>query len=378
MDVPHIPPHSHHFLPPVICGLARGNMNNPFYETNARSLTLEAILSMRVDRDTELSQCIQAVVNKRNNVLIYGDRGVGKTFLLRLIQKELNKNDEVFAAFVETSALCSFGTEDPVASFSRLLLLQFCTCIWKDILGKSYLDLRETLDEEKQDITLRNITEKTTQRVYAHLMTHQRQAQHQIFNTIGFSAGVKGEKKEQISHQKQQADVLPFEFVEFAQELSKNVLLPKGKKRTIILCDEANLLPSFFQEEILERYFGLFCAQQFQFVFVAGLLPWHDRSMPDCFETTIELNGFTAISDLQGFISRVNTTDISIHEDSISLLHERFKGHPRHSLGVCWRAYELAQDQQESEISVDHMQQACDTYEALLIKRETEFRQNEI
>ncbi len=345
-------------------------MNNPFYKTNARSLPLETILSIRVDRDSELSQCIQAVVNKRNNVLIYGDRGVGKTFLLRLIQKELNKNEEVFAAFVETSALFSYGSEDPVASFSRLLLLQFCTCIWKDMLGKSYLDLRETLDEGEQDITLRNTAERTTQRVYAHLMTHQRQAQYQMSHSIGFSAGVKGDKKEQISHQKQQADVLPFEFVEFAQELSKKVLLPKGKKRTILLCDEANLLPSFFQEEILDRYFGLFCAQQFQFVFVAGLLPWHDRSMPDCFETAIELNGFTSITDLQGFISRVNTTDVSISEDSISLLHERFKGHPRHSLGVCWRAYELAQIQQESEISVAHMQQACDTYEALLTKQE--------
>lgn len=122
----------------------------------------------------------------------------------------------------------------------------------------------------------------------------------------------------------------------------------------------------------MDRYFGLFCAQQFQFVFVAGLLPWHDHSMPDCFETTIELNGFTSLTDLQEFISRVNKTDVSISKNAISLLHERFKGHPRHSLAVCWRAYEIAQNQQESEISIAHMQQACDTYEALLIKEEKE------
>ena len=317
---------------------------------------------------------MQAVLRKRNNVLIFGERGVGKTFLLRLIEDELIKDETVFAAYTSVSALNALGGEDPVAAFSRQLLLQFCAHVWDEIFGRSYLDLRETLDEGKQDITLRSSEEEIIQRIYSHLMTRQRQGQYQMLNTVGFSAGVKGEKTEQISHQKLQADVLPFEFVEFTHEITQKVLTRHGKSRVVILCDEANLLSSFFQEEILNRYFDLFCPQQFQFVFVAGLLRGSARVMPDCFETLIELTGFPSVSDLSTFIHRANTSPITIPEHAISALFEEFHGHPRHSLGVCERAYETAVASQQAELSSESIRHACRSYRRLLARYEREIR----
>jgi hypothetical protein len=167
---------------------------------------------------------------------------------------------------------------------------------------------------------------------------------------------------------------LPFEFVEFTQEISRNVLSEHGKNRVVILCDEANLLPDFFQEEILSRYFELFCPQQFQFVFVAGFLPWHDRIMPDCFETSIELGGFGTISDFAEFIRGVNTSDINVSDDALDALFTEFKGHPRHSLGVCWRAYETVSKKGGVEIDRQMMEAASQEYRRLLASQEREFR----
>ena len=76
---------------------------------------------------------------------------------------------------------------------------------------------------------------------------------------------------------RQQSDVLPFEFAEFAKELIETVLNPSGKSRVVVICDEANYMPFFKQEELLQRYLDLFSAKDFQFVLVAGLFPWESN-----------------------------------------------------------------------------------------------------
>ena len=50
------------------------------------------IKKVRVDRDNELALRCEALLKRGQNVLLYGDRGVGKTFLLHLIEKHVQES----------------------------------------------------------------------------------------------------------------------------------------------------------------------------------------------------------------------------------------------------------------------------------------------
>ena len=49
----------------------------PFRGLLTESLDLNQLLDLRVNRDDELSRCLETVCNRRNNLLVYGERGIG-------------------------------------------------------------------------------------------------------------------------------------------------------------------------------------------------------------------------------------------------------------------------------------------------------------
>ena len=328
-------------------------MNNPFalYHLNAERIS--EIDQLRIDRENEIAACSDSIVELRHNVLLYGTRGVGKTFLLRLIEKEIIAKDEtIFPCFVNIASLHAYNFSNDVGAFPRAVLLQLCTELWGNVLGKSYLDLRDRLKETGQELHLRKKDEVTIQRVYEHLMTLGKTAQSAILNTVGFSAGLKGEKKEETSQQTQYSTILPFEFPEFAHELIRNVLLARGKKRLVVLCDEANQMPIFKQEEILERYLELFSSKQIQFVFVAGMVPWESKTfLPSCFETRFELKGFSERNDVVELITRAQS-DLIFTKEAIDAVFEAYSGHPRDTIEACAISYYEARKADLKDVSV--------------------------
>jgi Cdc6-like AAA superfamily ATPase len=337
---------------------------NPFWEL--RTEDYKDIELHHVDRMDELSSCIQALTTNYHNVLLHGSRGVGKTFLVKLILNRLKKDfSNIFAPYVSGGGLLSYGNIDPIASFSRAALLQICKAIWTQLLNKSYLELRDRLTDTGQEITFRSKEEKIIQQIYGLLMKSQINTQQQMINSVGFKAGVMGEKKETNTLDFQQSDLLPFEFAEFAHELKENVLKPLGKDRLLILCDEANHMPIFQQEAILERYFDLFNSKQVQFLFVASQMSRdNDTALPSCFETQLQLLGFPNKSYLAEFIAKRNCQNVIFKDDSVEVLFEFFKGHPRDSLKLCAKAFDIAVKENISQIDSALMLRLCRDYES--------------
>jgi Cdc6-like AAA superfamily ATPase len=334
--------------------------DNPFSCFCVETLTIEELRSVRVDRTDETTRCIKALVERRHNVLMYGSRGVGKSFLLRIIDDELKQNHpSLFPVYVRLSGLGCYGNEDVAASFSRAVLLQVCCEAWTRLLGKRYLDLRERIDETVDELKLREESEITVQRIYDALMTSGRKSRKKEVASFGMSSDFKGEKKEEAEYERQQSDVLPFEFAEFVSELTTYVLAPHNKARLLILCDEANHMPMFAQQEILERYFELFNSKQVQFLFVAGIAHWEDSpSLPTCFGTQFELEGFSSSKYVSDLIEKAKSPILFLQE-SIGVLFEKYMGHPRSTLQACNEAFYLAAQSSASTVTAELVRQVC-------------------
>ena len=93
---------------------------NPFWGKRAEYSYSKDIELHRVDRTDELASCVQALTTNYHNVLLHGSRGVGKTFLVKLILNRINKEySNIFTTHVEIDGLLAYGNIDPIASFSR-------------------------------------------------------------------------------------------------------------------------------------------------------------------------------------------------------------------------------------------------------------------
>jgi Cdc6-like AAA superfamily ATPase len=300
------------------------------------------------------------LTNNSQNVLLYGSRGIGKTFLVRLLFEKLKSSESsVFPVVVNLSGLVCYGRDDITASFSRAVLLQVCCEVWTRLLGKRYLDLRERLDETGNEISFRTEAERTVQRIYSLLMTSQRTARKKQYESFGVTAAIKGEKGDEAEFSRQQSDVLPFEFAEFIDELNKYVLGREKKKRFVIICDEANKMPLFEQEQILERYIELFNTKQVLFLFVAGLRKWEEFvELPDCFELYVHLKGFPTLKHIRELI-RKSKSSIPFEDDGVDFLFEEYVGHPRETINACSEAYDWAQARELATISRKLIIQVC-------------------
>lgn len=353
-------------------------MSNPFQLLNAAAHSIEEIRSLRVDREREFSQTLEALVKRSHNVLLYGRRGAGKTFLVRLLDDEIRRTESnVFPCIVNLASLAGYDNNDEVSAFPRAVLLQLCAAMWTQLLEKPYLDLRDRLTETGQELTFRGTDERTIQNVYKHLVLQQLISKSSLSNTAGISLVAKGEKSEAASLEAKHAPILPFEFAEFVAQLIKAVLIPRGKARIIVLCDESNHIKLCQQEQILSRYLELFSAKRVQFVFVAGIGPWNEQEyVPSCFETTLKLEGFQERSHVQSLISAALTKaqrpQITFAPETVDVLFESFAGHPRRTVLACQKAYDLALDSTLSIVDLRLMLRVCRQVE----EREREYEQS--
>jgi hypothetical protein len=336
---------------------------------------IETIREVRVDRDDEVSYCTEALLNKYENVLLYGERGVGKSFLVRLIHDEIERvAPSVLPITINMSGLAAYSPQDNASAFPRAVLIQLCAELWKKLLGKDYLDLRERLKETGSEITTRSRAEKTIQRIYSNLMVYSRKSRFEWHNSVGFAAGVKGEKREAGIIEQQQADILPFEFLEFISEINTNVLAEYEITRVLILCDEANLLPIFNQHEILERYLELFAAKYVQFMFVAGFVDVGQiNNLPTSFEARLELKGLPTIQHAKELINKWTADEITFLEGAIEHVFDCFKGNPRHTLQACSKAISIALSRGRTEVDSLMTRLSCAELKEYFRKVEAEF-----
>ncbi len=320
-------------------------MREPFQTIVASLYSDEEIRNLQVDREFELDRASETLGRNYNNLLLYGKRGVGKTFLLRMLEHHMADNfPDVFSVYVRTAGLHMYNPTDEVAAFSRVVLLEICVAIWKTLIKKDYLSLRDKSDSSEASVDFSSQEDKTVQRIFSLLMAEQRIATKTLTRSMGVSMGMKGEMQDDLSVQKVTSDILPFEFAEFVDELISGVLSRYNKNRIIVMCDDANNLPIFTQEEILTRYFEIFRAKNVQFVFVAAWQRWEQNiRIPLCFETIMQLSGFKNFDIFSEFMRKAGGGKVTFDEDALRFVHESSKGEPILALHIgyiCWRKLE--------------------------------------
>jgi hypothetical protein len=350
---------------------------------NAAALSIEELRAARIDREEEFSKAYAALAKNIQNVLLFGTRGAGKTFLIRLIEDELHKQEpQVFTCAVNLASLGAYQpNSDEIDVFPRAVLLQLCAALWTRLFDKPYLDLKDHLSDSGQELRAMRREEATVQAVYAQLMKRDRVRRTSRTNTAGLNLVAKGELQEQFVHEDKQSPVLPFEFGEFVGQLITDALHPRGKTKVVILCDEANHAQFYEQEQLLERYFELFSSRRVQFLFVAGHGPWREKEyIPSCFETTIELAGFKNAAHTKALVQadarRLVGSEVEFTQEAIEVLVESFAGHPINSLNASQRAIDLTLNEAPRRVTVKEMFKACRETEKQLQAWENSVRGN--
>lgn len=297
---------------------------------NTRSMPFSVVENIRVDRGSELDQCIERLVHRGENVFLWGVRGVGKTFLVRLIEARLKTFPEILPVNVDVLGLPGFGRHDTASAFPEAVLLALCKTVWKELLDKPYSALRSRLDLREGEIRLESRLEQTIETIYQHAMASQRKARHEHNRSIGFAAGAKGELATTGWIEQEQPPILPFEFLEFTEEILA-ALASKEKTRVVALCDEANHLPSDQQLEILGRYIDLFASRRIQFLFVAGLQPWEGGApiVPEGFDLVLELLGLQSGDAVQLLEKVLAQSEAELDSSNIGRALDNLGGNPR-------------------------------------------------
>lgn len=357
-------------------GLQKGNPFTQPFNLVSEGLDREHLLALRVDRNEELTSCLETVCQRHNNLLVQGKRGVGKTFLMHVLHSEINKvYDDTISCYLNAMRLGFYGRDEAaIAGFPNAVLLELCTTIWKDVLQNDYSRLREAKSESPTDIKWRSHEESVVARIYTYLATALQQFRFRQERSFGAAAVVKGELKEEISKEWKAIDLLPADFFDFAEELLQEVMVPKGLARIVMICDEANLLPMREQAEILGRYVELFSARRIHFVFVVR--PEVAKSIRPAFSyfEELEITGFSDVTTAKElFEKHLRGTEITINDDAITIAWEIFEGCPLDILRAGSIAYDTAIRQRVSVIDGPIMARASATHLRIIRLQESQY-----
>lgn len=316
-------------------------IKNFFVNTNAVSLSDKEIAYYRVNREKELTDCKGVLINGDANILIYGTRGVGKTFFARILEGELKNNENIFTTRVDLiHYMRDFRS---ISAFPRAILDCICRDIWINIFNRKSDELFRFSTELS---TFNNLGLSKEQSVlldvFRFVISEKKKIKSLQFTELGFSSGIRAGIKDGESTEMVFGDFLSIEYITFLSKIQTDVLHPLGYKSSIIICDEANRLPILQQIEILENYLGLLMKSGFAFVFIAGLYPDENLSIPhDVFGKIFEMKGFSEKEYVGKLFKKYGEgSGVVFTDDAVDVIWEAFQGDPRFSLEAARFAYQ--------------------------------------
>ena len=327
-----------------------------------------------VNRDVELAKCIDALTKRHQNLLLYGDRGVGKTFFLRhILHRRLEQSEHSLVVVpFRVTGIRAYDPSDSAAAFTRAILTNLCAHVWTVLMGHSYTDLRDSLGSSDGELSVAGAEAKLLRRIYRQLMFAERRAVFDDSSAVGFSAVVTGKRDQRRQQSGRQSDLLPFEFFAFLDEITAKILPSFGKRRFCVVCDDANVLTWGQQRDILERHLDVFSDGRVQFLFVVGTHSW-DRALniPSNFEARFALEGL-APKDIQEIMRRIeNPPAVTFPIEAIERLCDSFGRNTRHVL----QAAELADRFSVENGSQEVTKRALDHAIAKLMEMEREYEE---
>jgi hypothetical protein len=298
---------------------------------NARVMSDGELLALRVDRDSEVGTCTELLMSTRGNVFIFGPRGIGKTFLVRLVHSKLReRGPEVFPFFLNATELAMFGAKGTGEVFPAMLLLQLISSIWRGLLRHPYSKLLESVERHKRAIKIENAVLGRLERLFIQLRYPKFSTTQENINEFSVSAIAKGGLKENLTTERKSVGILPYEFIEYLEELKTDIFPKVGISKCIGIIDEANMMPVEWQEAVVSRHIDIFSNRGMQFILVAGIVPpFSTVDVARNFEFVLELKGLPLVEIPRLLDVHFGEQAKRFSEDSIELLHKETEGNPR-------------------------------------------------
>lgn len=250
---------------------------------------------------------------------------------MRLIHSRLHEAKlGVFPFYLNATELALFGTKGTGEAFPAMLLLELISSIWRELLRKPYSALVGAVEVQKRSIKIERHVETSLRRLFIQLRYPNYITSQEDKNEFSLSAFAKGGLSKTLRVERKSVGILPYEFMEYLEELKREVLPKVGIAKLVGIIDEANMMPLEWQEAVVSRHIDIFSNRGMQFILVAGFAPSFSAvDIPRNFEFILELKGL-AVSDIPRFLEKHLLSQAkSFNESCIELLHSRTSGNPR-------------------------------------------------
>lgn len=324
----------------------------PYISLIAESLDYDSLLHLKVDREDEIEHCMQVLCETPENIFLYGEAGIGKTFLVRLIQEKiLREYPHIFPVYVNVIRTLF---EDDV-TFPKAILISIILSIWKDVFKNDYLELRKALYKNRTARIINNSAEMKVIEIFKIMMTSHKKSTVISERSIGASAGIKGSLKGTEKHEHSELDILPFEFIEFAKELTDILFMSYDKSKLVVFCDEANKLPLSQQKEMVEKYIQVFTSKNIQFLFVARLYPKEFVGLYPyaAFQQNLEMKGIQGSDNVRTLIkNHFPDSPDAFTDDAVEFIFEAAMGHPVKTISVCRDAFYQSKPDEKVDVKL--------------------------
>lgn len=309
-----------------------------------------------VNRVQSTADAIKFLTQRKGNVLIVGERKIGKTSFVNKIQNEM----ELKHALCVNVNLISYD-EDPGAFLKEILLL-LCYEVGEKIFKKSASDLLFSLGSSSIPKTgyLGRFF-----RIYslARSMSISKRRKNSLGGSIKLPTFAETDGKREDETELEIGGVHPLEFIELARELM-DICKHYKYESIIVFADEANRLAAHTSREILRSYFDVFSSKNILFVFVADISLIDYKPVENIFELTVKLGRFDNIHWVEDLLDKYYREQIGLDYarffagEVINKVWELSRGHPYLVQVLCSGATEEAFIQNRSKIVVDDVVQA--------------------
>jgi Cdc6-like AAA superfamily ATPase len=333
------------------------SIENPFSLETSR-LSCEDIM----DRAEELNMLAASLVSRRENVLVIGEYGIGKTCLLKKFRSQIAESYQDSVLLVEIDMLWLSGS---IASFLETVLRKVIMQAWRQIFNRNYSELLMGLDGETK------LEEHVFRQMHGFIKLFQLMRPEGATytktkeNEIGAKTPFTATHAEKFSMTVDRGELSPSEFILLSEEVF-DVLSKRGYSQIIVFGDEANHINKELEIDLFKRHFEVFSENNVQFVFTAreetlSTIP----KLREAFPITLKLQGFDSpkvIKDMLSVYSKKLTSAAvldKVSDAAIDQLWRVTKGHPREIQRICQRCVEKVLQSKAYTIESQQILDAC-------------------
>lgn len=309
-----------------------------------------------VNRTQELEFLYQSLNIKGNNVLIHGERGIGKSSILGKLEYDIRNNKDLKTLPIIFNLL--FLQNCTINEFLNEILLQICYSMLSKLYNEKTSSLLNNIHRSDSKSTIVNSKAKIRlYEIFRLLRSSRYQQKIGIFGEVGATFLATAKKRETAENTSEFNGLTNYEFLSIVDELN-DIIRENGYTKMVLLCDEANHLTSSIQHDILSGYLEIFKSKKLQFAFVTiSSMNNEVKNIDSAFEDRLVLKGFQNPNTVEELIERVYSkysdeggNPIPFEQGSTEIIFEKTKGNPRYIQSILMSSFLNAQSKQLNRI----------------------------